>query len=81
MNLAVANLKARVVQQLTEGGSYTFAQLARALHIRDDNRLDYVLQDLRNTGQIHFIGPRVGWAIGRGEVYTPMQRKKIREVA
>lgn len=74
MNLVVANLKARVVSTLTSRGAQTFSALARNLRTRDEKRLDNVLQQLRRTGQIHFSGPSEGWTVGRGRVYTPMQR-------
>jgi len=74
MNLVVANLKARVVSTLESNGALTFSKLARALRVRDEKRLDNVLQDLRTTGQIHFAGPTTGWVNGRGNVYTPNQR-------
>lgn len=73
MNLVVANLKARVVTALFQR-SLTFNKLARTLRTRDEKRLDNVLQELRRTGQIHFSGPSTGWQLGRGNVYTPMQR-------
>lgn len=74
MNLVVANLKARVVSTLQTQGPLKFSNLARTLRTRDEKRLDNVLQELRRTGQIHFTGPVDGWEIGRGRVYTPMQR-------
>jgi hypothetical protein len=74
MNLVVANLKARVVSTLSNRGPLKFSNLARTLRSRDEKRLDNVLQDLRRTGQIHFINPTAGWDIGKGKVYTPMQR-------
>lgn len=74
MNLVVANLKARVVSTLSNRGPLKFSNLARTLRSRDEKRLDNVLQDLRRTGQIHFINPVTGWDIGKGKVYTPMQR-------
>lgn len=76
MNLVVANLKARIVKTLSEDGPVGFSRLARTLRIRDEKRLDNSLQELRRTGQIHFEGPTVGWDIGRGRVYTPMQRNR-----
>ncbi len=78
MNLVVANLKARVVSALSARGPQKFAQLVRTLRYRDEKRLDNVLQELRRTGQIHFKGPAVGWVVGRGDVYTPMQRKTVK---
>jgi len=74
MNLAVANLKARVITALNNNGPLKFGKLARTLRTRDEKRLDNVLQELRRTGQIHFVKPTVGWALGRGNVYSPMQR-------
>ena len=74
MNLVVANLKARVVSTLSNRGPLKFSKLSRALRSRDEKRLDNVLQDLRRTGQIHYIDPITGWDIGKGKVYTPMQR-------
>ena len=74
MNLVVANLKARVVSTLTSRGPLTFTKLARTLRTRDEKRLDNALQELRRTGQIHFTSPTAGWVVGRGDVYTPMQR-------
>lgn len=74
MNLVVANLKARVVSKLQVTGPLPFAELLGALRIRDEKRLDNVLQELRRTGQIHFVNPRIGWSLGRGNVYKPMQR-------
>lgn len=73
MNLVVANLKARVVSAL-QTRPLTFNKLARTLRTRDEKRLDNVLQELRRTGQIFFSGPTTGWQVGRGRVYTPMQR-------
>lgn len=77
MNLVVANLKARVVSTLSKSGPLKFANLARALRTRDEKRLDNALQELRRTGQIHFVGPAEGWVTGRGKVYTPMQRSRF----
>lgn len=74
MNIVVANLKARVVRTLSERGPLKFSSLARTLRTRDEKRLDNTLQELRRTGQIHFLGPVEGWSIGRGNVYAPMQR-------
>ena len=73
MNLAVANLKSRVVKQL-EKKPLRFNQLVKALRIQDEKRLDNALQTLRRTGQIHYTGPIHGWRMGRGAIYTPMQR-------
>ncbi len=73
MNLVVANLKARVVTALSRQ-PLTFSKLARTLRTRDEKRLDNALQELRRTGQIFFAGPLVGWQLGRGNVYAPMQR-------
>lgn len=74
MNLVVANLKARIVKTLEKEGPVGFSRLARTLRVRDEKRLDNSLQELRRTGQIHFSGPSIGWAAGRGGVYAPMQR-------
>ena len=80
MNLVVANLKARIIKLLTEQGPRPFTQIARALRIRDEGRLDYALQDLRRTRQIYFINPKKGWVIGFGSTYTPMQRRRTRRI-
>ena len=74
MNLVVANLKARVMSTITQRGPITFSKIARALRIRDEERLNYVLQELRQTGQIHFLDPKRGWVSGLGNIYQPMQR-------
>jgi hypothetical protein len=75
MNIVVANLKARVVSTLSNRGPLKFSKLAKTLRVQDQKRLDNVLQDLRRTNQIHFIGnSKGGWDIGKGKVYTPMQR-------
>lgn len=76
MNLVVANLKARTVAVLSSKGPQTFSELVRELRVKDEKRLDNVLQDLRTTGQIHFAGPSVGWVTGRGRIYTPNQRSR-----
>lgn len=73
MNPAVVNLKARVVSALSQR-PLTFSKLVRTLRTRDEKRLDNTLQKLRRGGQIHFSGPTTGWEVGRGRVYTPMQR-------
>ena len=74
MNLVVANLKARVVKTLQNDGPLTFSRIARTLRLRDEKRLDNVLQALRTTGQIHFISPSEGWTTGRGRKYFPAVR-------
>lgn len=78
MNLVVANLKARVVNTLENNSPIVFSQLARNLRVRDEKRLDNTLQELRRTGQIRFLGPSIGWEVGRGKPYAPAQRNARR---
>ena len=74
MNTVVANLRTRVVQKLQNRGPLKFGKLSKSLRIRDEKRLDNVLQSLRTTGQIFYTGHTHGWKIGRGPIFGPNVR-------
>lgn len=74
MNLAVANLRARVIKTLNKVGPLKFSRIATKLRIRDEKRLDNTLQSLRTTGQIFYTGHIHGWEVGRGPKFRPNVR-------
>ena len=74
MNILIANLRVRVVKKLRKNGPLKFERLATTLRIRDEKRLDNVLQGLRTTGQIFYTGHIHGWKVGRGPVFEPNVR-------
>jgi len=70
INPAVAGLRVKALKALREFGPLKFKELSKILCVRNDRRLDNVLQDLRKSGQIHYISHKVGWVTGRGGIFV-----------